>query len=304
MPITTVTQPRTPAQPGPVEDANRQHFDAVFSDPQLAHGLRAQGLLTYSSGEGRWLARRVHRLTGMRLPAGARVLELGGGSGYASVNLACGGDGVQLTLLDLSFSAVSLSLRMSARQGIQGFGVQANAMQLPFPDATFDAVIGRSFVHHIPDLPGLLRDSCRVVKPGGGVLFFSEPAQPGSERLRVFKRAYGRLIHRGRSVDGEKALVGTARYVRSSEEIERVFKQLGLDGQVVESGITAKYALALWYPVLLKLKLPALSALVNRAVKPCVWLDDRWLRHWLVRWNCEQWLVLRRPPVASRAADA
>ncbi len=36
-----------------VKETNKERFDALFSDPQLAYRLRAQGLLTYTPKEGR-----------------------------------------------------------------------------------------------------------------------------------------------------------------------------------------------------------------------------------------------------------
>ncbi len=84
---------------------------------------------------------------------------------------------------------------MAQRVGCKGQGVQGDAMSLPFSDGSFDAVVGKSFVHHISDLKALLSEAWRVTKPGGWVVFFSEPTDPGSEWFRNYKRAYGKLIH-------------------------------------------------------------------------------------------------------------
>lgn len=43
----------------------------------------------------------------------------------------------------------------------------ADAERLPFPDGRFDLVTCRIAPHHFPDIPAFLRESRRVLKPGG-----------------------------------------------------------------------------------------------------------------------------------------
>jgi ubiquinone/menaquinone biosynthesis C-methylase UbiE len=46
-----------------------------------------------------------------------------------------------------------------------------NALDMPFPDASFDAVIGQEAWCHVPDKPRLIAECARVVKPGGVIAF-------------------------------------------------------------------------------------------------------------------------------------
>ncbi len=46
----------------------------------------------------------------------------------------------------------------------------ANEYNLPFPDATFDAVTACSGLHWVNDLPRALKEACRVLKPDGAFL--------------------------------------------------------------------------------------------------------------------------------------
>lgn len=72
--------------------------------------------------------------------------------------------------IDLSFSAVSLARRRAPASATFAVG---DAHRLPWPDGTFDVVVGRAILHHL-DLPIAARELKRVTKPGGH-LFFVEP---------------------------------------------------------------------------------------------------------------------------------
>lgn len=45
-----------------------------------------------------------------------------------------------------------------------------DAQDLPFRDATLDAIVAVHVIHHIPDITKFLADASRVLKPGGGVI--------------------------------------------------------------------------------------------------------------------------------------
>ncbi|WP_262174845.1 class I SAM-dependent methyltransferase [Haloarcula laminariae] len=56
--------------------------------------------------------------------------------------------------------------------GVGRPAVLGDARSLPFDDGVFDAVVGRRFLHHVPeaDRPDILRETRRVLKPGGRVV--------------------------------------------------------------------------------------------------------------------------------------
>ncbi|EFU41101.1 hypothetical protein PVOR_15779 [Paenibacillus vortex V453] len=63
--------------------------------------------------------------------------------------------------------------------------VQGDAEQLPFEDASFDLVTCRIAAHHFPDVPAFVRESLRVLKPGGKILLIDNVA-PEKENLDEF----------------------------------------------------------------------------------------------------------------------
>ena len=119
------------------------------------------------------------------LPAGAAVLDMGCGRG-TSVRLilsALGGRPARLVAFDIDAAAIEQARRRLAP--LLGESVElrvADATRLPFADGEFDAALELGILHHIPDWRAALRETARVLKPGG-VFYFAEPS-------------YGR-IHRG-----------------------------------------------------------------------------------------------------------
>ena len=58
---------------------------------------------------------------------------------------------------------------------------QADAKQMAYRDAMFDAVISNSIIHHIPEPAAALAEAVRVTKPGG-LLFFRDLMRPAGRR--------------------------------------------------------------------------------------------------------------------------
>lgn len=103
----------------------------------------------------------------IKLPADARVLELGAGVGWLwRENRDRIPPGWDITLSDLSPGMLD-----EAKQGLQPerpFTFQLiDAQAIPFPDATFDAVIANHMLYHVPDRPRALAEIRRVLKPTG-----------------------------------------------------------------------------------------------------------------------------------------
>jgi ubiquinone/menaquinone biosynthesis C-methylase UbiE len=130
----------------------------------------------------------------LQVRPGERVLDVGCGPGRLAMvfaeRVAPAGsvDGID--------AAAEMINRASARARRRGMPVAfqvALAQQLPFVDATFDAVACTLALHHVADDDQLnaVKEMYRVLKPGGRLLIAEFRKAPGHHLLRLRRRAYG-----------------------------------------------------------------------------------------------------------------
>jgi ubiquinone/menaquinone biosynthesis C-methylase UbiE len=123
----------------------------------------------------------------------ARSLEIGAGTGYFTLNLMQAGVIDQAVCSDISPGMLETLAGNAQRLGLEVETVTTDAEALPFPDASFDLVLGHAVLHHLPDLGQAFREFERVLKPGGTVVFAGEPSHHGDRLARVPKRGAAAL---------------------------------------------------------------------------------------------------------------
>jgi SAM-dependent methyltransferase len=95
------------------------------------------------------------------------VLELAAGTGVLTEAMTASLPGVHITATDLNVAMVDLG---SAKVPTATWR-QADAMQLPFDDASVDLVACQFGVMFFPDRPAAYAEVARVLRPGGHFLF-------------------------------------------------------------------------------------------------------------------------------------
>ncbi|WP_257459519.1 SAM-dependent methyltransferase [Archangium lipolyticum] len=135
------------------------------------------------------------RLTDMmiqraRLGAGQRLLDIGCGTGRPAVRLAQA-TGCSVTGISVSAMQVEQANARARKEGLSDqvrFQV-ADAMELPFQDASFDAVWAFESLLHMPDRAQVLRNAFRVLRPGGMLVLTDVTEQhpiTDEERMLVY----------------------------------------------------------------------------------------------------------------------
>jgi len=101
---------------------------------------------------------------------GGRILDIGCGGGQLAVDIKKTKGDLEVTALDLSFN----QLRRAKHRGIKArtnvHFVQSSALDLPFPDESFDLVYSVDCLKHWPDRYKGIMECIRLIKPGGMLL--------------------------------------------------------------------------------------------------------------------------------------
>ncbi len=134
------------------------------------------------------------------LKPGMRVLDLGCGPGTISVGLAKLIEPGELHGVDLEESQIVVAQEAAAAGGHENAVFRAaSATALPYEDESFDVVHSHTLLMHVPDTEAVMRETLRVLKPGGlvsgrdmiGASSFLEPA---SDKIDEAWRTFTFLI--------------------------------------------------------------------------------------------------------------
>lgn len=111
-------------------------------------------------------AQHVHRyrFAAERIAPGSRVLDVACGVGYGSGMLSEAG---------LDVVGLDCDRKLVERAGVAWPAVQfvhGDALELPFDDETFDAVVSFETIEHVTDAEAFLGQLRRVLRPGGLLL--------------------------------------------------------------------------------------------------------------------------------------
>jgi len=119
-----------------------------------------------------------------------RVLEIGLGQGAESEQLIR--RGAKWSGLDLTSESVErVRARLELRQLPYVDLRQGSALQIPWPDASFDIVFSHGVLHHIPDIHTAQAEIHRVLKPGGRLIamVYARNSLNYQLSIRVLRRA-------------------------------------------------------------------------------------------------------------------
>jgi len=123
----------------------------------------------------------------------SRVLEIAAGTGVVTRELAKRLDeSVQIVATDLNQAMLDQAIATGTQRPVEWR--QADAMQLPFPDQNFDAVICQFGVMFFPDKPKAFAEARRVLKPGGVLMFNAWDRIEENEFSDVVTKALAKLF--------------------------------------------------------------------------------------------------------------
>jgi ubiquinone/menaquinone biosynthesis C-methylase UbiE len=120
---------------------------------------------------------------------GERVLEVGPGTGYYSLDVAERLDGGTLCIFDIQQEMLDHVSRRAAERGIQNIEpMRGDAQALPYEDGSFDGAFLVTVLGEIPNQDAALRELARVLRPDGRLVvgeLFGDPHMVTLKSLRL-----------------------------------------------------------------------------------------------------------------------
>ncbi len=155
--------------PESVSRAVRDMFTAIAPRYDLLNHLLSANI------DKLWWRRTARALSGVLSQPGARVLDICCGTGDMAFALRRQSPQSNITGADFSHAMLVLASAKSESAGVQW--IEADALQLPFPDQSFDLVTSAFGFRNLADYDAGLREIRRIIRPGGecGILDFNEP---------------------------------------------------------------------------------------------------------------------------------
>jgi SAM-dependent methyltransferase len=148
---------------------NPEHLrECQYRDPRNL-GARMALHARYTKAPQPWHRWLIGRIT---WPEGARVLEVGCGTGALWERAAPALPPLRLTLTDLSPGMLETAVTaVGALGGIELVEARtADVMALPFDDGAFDVVVANHMLYHLPDLDRGVAELARVLDASGVLL--------------------------------------------------------------------------------------------------------------------------------------
>jgi demethylmenaquinone methyltransferase/2-methoxy-6-polyprenyl-1,4-benzoquinol methylase len=197
-------------------------FDRIAGSYQ-----RMNALMTF--GRDRAWRRAVVREAA--LPPGGRLLDVASGTG--DIALEALGRDPSCSVVAADFSLGMMREGRLRPDGGRILWCAADALALPFADASFDAVTSGYLLRNVADRAGAFREQARVVRPGGRVVCLDTSPPPPSPLRPLVRFHLRRVIPLlGRLVAGDRPayayLAASTEGFKSPAELAAIMRGAGL----------------------------------------------------------------------------
>jgi demethylmenaquinone methyltransferase/2-methoxy-6-polyprenyl-1,4-benzoquinol methylase len=165
-----------------------------------------------------------------RLMPGDKLLDLATGTGDIAFEALRMVKGIQAVGGDFSLGMMRVGQHQAL--GDRVFWTGADALNLPYPDNTFDAVTAGYLIRNVHDIPRAFAEQFRVLRPGGRVVIL-DTSPPPRNLLRPFILLHlkyiiptlGKLV--SQNADAYQYLPESTQAFKTPEELAAIMRRAG-----------------------------------------------------------------------------
>jgi demethylmenaquinone methyltransferase/2-methoxy-6-polyprenyl-1,4-benzoquinol methylase len=129
---------------------------------RIAHRYDLMNFLMTFGQDQRWRREVIHRAN---LPSEGRLLDLGAGTGNLALESLRQSPHCHPVAADFTIEMIRVA--QDRGEDHRPYWCNADALRLPFPENSFDAVVSGFLLRNVIDLPKTLREQYRTLKPKG-----------------------------------------------------------------------------------------------------------------------------------------
>lgn len=181
---------------------------------------------------GRDKAWRKYVIGKTRLPQNGRLLDIGTGTGGIAMEALSAN--ASLTVVGADFAMEMMQTGRLHKTGTKVHWCRADALKLPFPDDSFDAVTSGYLIRNVVNPSQAFREQARLVRPGGRVVCL-DTSPPRGNLLYPFILLHFKVVIplMGGLISGSRQaytyLPESTRQFKTPEELSAVMRSAGIE---------------------------------------------------------------------------
>jgi len=168
-----------------------------------------------------------------QLPSNGTLLDLATGTGDIAFEALKQTPSAQVVGADFALQMMVVGKRQP-NYGTQVGWAGADALNLPFPDESFDAVVSGYLVRNVIDIPRTLNEQLRILKPNGRIVILDTSPPPNNIlkpfiliHLKYIIPILGRIIGGKNASDAYTYLPESTQAFKTPLELAQLIEQAG-----------------------------------------------------------------------------